>query len=126
MDRRASARARAGVRAVLAKATTNHGYQQGEHKIGIVANDQETFPLGESVTTFLASIRQLVVHGQGFVLIQGLPVTEWPIEKSAAIYLAIGTLFGRTLSQNRKGHVLGHVKDLGNDPTQIDKVRIYS
>jgi hypothetical protein len=66
------------------------------------------------------------VHGQGFILIRGLPVTQWPIEKAAAIYLAIGTLIGRTLSQNRKGHVLGHVKDLGNDPTQIDKVRIYS
>lgn len=74
----------------------------------------------------MSDIRELVVHGQGFILIEGLPVTSWPIEKSAAIYLAIGTIFGRTLSQNRKGHVLGHVKDLGNDPTQIDKVRIYS
>lgn len=48
------------------------------------------------------------------------------MEKSAAIYLGIGTVFGYTLSQNGKGHVLGHVKDIGNDPTQIDKVRIYS
>lgn len=66
------------------------------------------------------------MNGQGFILIKGLPTDQWPIEKSAAIYLGIGTLFGNTLSQNRKGHVLGHVKDLGNDPTQIDKVRIYS
>lgn len=28
-------------------------------------------------------------------------------------------------SQNGRGHVLGHVKDLGEDPTQKDKVRIY-
>ena len=27
--------------------------------------------------------------------------------------------------KNRHGHVLGHVKDLGDDPTQIDKIRIY-
>lgn len=53
-------------------------------------------------------------------------MTEWPILQSAATYLAIGTLFGNTLSQNGKGHVLGHVKDIGNDPTQIHKVRIYS
>ncbi|KAJ9119630.1 hypothetical protein QFC22_003339 [Naganishia vaughanmartiniae] len=85
-----------------------------------------TFPLPAHVVNFLSSIREDVVNGQGFILIQGLPVTEWPVLKSAAIYLAIGTIFGVTLSQNGKGHVLGHVKDLGNDPTQIHKVRIYS
>ena len=66
------------------------------------------------------------MDGQGFILIEGLPVESWEVEKSAALYLAIGTHFGNTLSQNGKGHVLGHVKDLGNDPTQIDRVRIYS
>ena len=29
------------------------------------------------------------------------------------------------MSQNGRGHILGHVKDLGEDSTQIDKVRIY-
>jgi hypothetical protein len=28
-------------------------------------------------------------------------------------------------SQNGRGHVLGHVKDLGEDATQKDRVRIY-
>ncbi|WWC93854.1 hypothetical protein V866_000690 [Kwoniella sp. B9012] len=87
---------------------------------------RETFPLSSSVTSFLQEIREHIVNGIGFVLIQGLPVTEWPIHKSASIYLAIGTILGVTVSQNRKGHILGHVKDLGNDPTQIHKVRIYS
>ncbi|ORY27885.1 hypothetical protein BCR39DRAFT_536597 [Naematelia encephala] len=87
---------------------------------------KETFPLPPGVSAFLHNIRDDVVNGPGFTLIQGLPVTDWDIKKTAAIYLAIGQQFGRTLSQNRKGHVLGHVKDLGNDPTQIDKVRIYS
>ncbi|KAK4686742.1 hypothetical protein P7C73_g3388, partial [Tremellales sp. Uapishka_1] len=85
-----------------------------------------TFPLPPVVETFLKGIRERVVNGPGFTLIEGLPVDSWPVEKSAAIYLAIGTVFGHTLSQNGKGHVLGHVKDIGNDPTQIDKVRIYS
>jgi len=91
-----------------------------------VSSAQDTFPLSAGISKFLTDIRSRVVHGQGFILIEGLPVESWPVEKSAAIYLAIGTLFGNTLSQNGKGHVLGHVKDLGNDPTQIDKVRIYS
>ena len=34
-------------------------------------------------------------------------------------------LQGYFVSQNGRGHVLGHVKDLGEDPTKIDKVRIY-
>ncbi|WVQ80576.1 hypothetical protein IAT38_002681 [Cryptococcus sp. DSM 104549] len=88
--------------------------------------DKETFPLSPSVSEFLAEIRDHIVNGPGFILIQSLPVTTWPIKKSASIYLAIGSALGEKVSQNRKGHVLGHVKDLGNDPTQIDKVRIYS
>ncbi|WWD17576.1 hypothetical protein CI109_102017 [Kwoniella shandongensis] len=94
--------------------------------LGLPDITRDTFPLSPSVNAFLQEIRDHIINGPGFILIQGLPVTEWPIRKSAAIYLAIGTVLGVTLSQNRKGHVLGHVKDLGNDPTQIDKVRIYS
>lgn len=75
-----------------------------------VVASQDTFPLPPQVSEFLSAIREEVVNGQGFILIEGLPVTEWPVFKSAAIYLAIGTIFGVTLSQNRSGHILGHVK----------------
>ena len=39
--------------------------------------------------------------------------------------MGLGTYLGYFVSQNGKGHVLGHVKDLGEDATKIDKVRIY-
>ena len=39
--------------------------------------------------------------------------------------MGLGTYLGYFVSQNGRGHVLGHVKDVGDDPTQIDKVRIY-
>jgi hypothetical protein len=39
--------------------------------------------------------------------------------------MGLGTYLGYFVSQNRHGHVLGHVKDLGEDATQIDKTRIY-
>lgn len=39
--------------------------------------------------------------------------------------MGLGTYLGYFVSQNGFGHVLGHVKDVGADPTQIDKVRIY-
>lgn len=39
--------------------------------------------------------------------------------------MGLGSYFGYFVSQNGKGHVLGHVKDLGEDPTQTDRIRIY-
>jgi len=62
---------------------------------------------------------------EGFILFKGVPVDEWGLEKSAAAYLGFGSWFGYFTSQNGKGHVLGHVKDLGEDPTKKDRVRIY-
>lgn len=40
-------------------------------------------------------------------------------------YMGMGAFFGYFTSQNGRGHVLGHVKDLGEDPTAKDRVRIY-
>ena len=39
--------------------------------------------------------------------------------------MGLGTYLGYFVSQNGRGHVLGHVKDVGEDAQQIDKVRIY-
>jgi hypothetical protein len=58
-------------------------------------------------------------------LFKGLPVLEWGLHKTAVAYMGLGTYFGYFVSQNRHGHVLGHVKDLGEDATQTSKVRIY-
>jgi len=59
------------------------------------------------------------------VLFKNLPVTEWGLHKSAVVYMGLGTYFGYFVSQNHHGHVLGHVKDLREDPMQTDTVRIY-
>lgn len=39
--------------------------------------------------------------------------------------MGLGSYFGYFTSQNKHGHVLGHVKDLGEDASRPDKVRIY-
>ena len=39
--------------------------------------------------------------------------------------MGLGQYLGYFVSQNGRGHVLGHVKDVGEDPTQIHKTRIY-
>jgi len=85
------------------------------------------FQLGPHLTDLLARTRQDLIDGKGFCLFKGHPTTkEWDVEKVAISYMGIGSHIGAFVSQNGKGHALGHVKDLGNDPTQIDRVRIYS
>ena len=81
------------------------------------------FPL-PTLGPVLDRLRDDVLNGRGFVLLRGLPVEDRPIADSAAAYFGIGTYFGGARSQNAKGHVLGHVRDLGlssKDPN----VRIY-
>lgn len=85
------------------------------------------FQLGPHLTDLLARTREDLINGKGFCLFKGHPTTrDWDVTKVATAYMGLGSHIGAFLSQNGKGHVLGHVKDLGNDPTQIDKVRIYS
>ena len=70
------------------------------------------------------ALQEEVVSGRGFVLVRGLPVEERGREAAALAYWGIGSYFGRAVSQNAHGHLLGHVKDLGRDPAKPD-TRIY-
>jgi hypothetical protein len=85
---------------------------------------QDNFHLPR-LSTLLTAIRAEIINGRGFILFKGFPVEKWGLYKSAVAYLGMGTYLGYFVSQNGRGHVLGHVKDLGEDPKQIDKVRIY-
>ena len=65
-----------------------------------------------------------LIQGPGFALIKSLPVQVWSREISAAVFYGIGTHLGNPRPQNARGHLLGHVMDMGlaaNDPN----VRIY-
>ncbi|KAI1083997.1 Clavaminate synthase-like protein [Whalleya microplaca] len=73
----------------------------------------------------LAAMRREMYDGKGFILYKGFPVNEWGNHKSAVAYMGLGSYLGYPVSQNGRGHILGHVQDLGEDSTQIDKVRIY-
>jgi len=81
------------------------------------------FPL-PTLGSALDRLREEVLKGRGFVLIRGLPVEEKPMADSAAAYWGIGTYFGHARSQNAKGHLLGHVRDLGL-ATSDPNVRTY-
>jgi hypothetical protein len=73
----------------------------------------------------LARICSEVIDGRGFVLMRGLPVERWTIRESATAYFGIGSHFGSARSQNAKGHVLGHVRDLGRNAEKDPTARIY-
>lgn len=72
----------------------------------------------------LDRLRDEILNGRGFVLIRGLPVEGRATADSAAAYWGIGTYLGNARSQNAKGHLLGHVRDLGL-ATSDPNVRTY-
>ncbi|PYI18490.1 Clavaminate synthase-like protein [Aspergillus japonicus CBS 114.51] len=94
------------------------------NKIPLTGISKTNFPL-PTLSTRLHTLREDLLNGKGFILFKGLPVHAWGNHKSAVAYMGLGTYLGYFVSQNSRGHVLGHVKDLGEDPTQIDSVRIY-
>ena len=85
---------------------------------------KESFKL-PTLSKLMLEIREDVLNGKGFNLMKGFPTEEWGVDKSAVAYIGLGTWLGYPVSQNGKGHILGHVQDLGDDPTQIHRVRIY-
>ncbi|KAJ5634291.1 hypothetical protein N7528_002133 [Penicillium herquei] len=82
------------------------------------------FPLPK-LAKRMEELRRVLIDGTGFWLFKGIPVDEWDLQKCATAYMGLGTYLGYFTSQNGRGHVLGHVKDLGEDPTKTDRVRIY-
>jgi hypothetical protein len=83
----------------------------------------DDFPL-PSLKPRLARILREVLDGRGFVLLRGFPVERWGRRLSAVAFLGLGVHWGNLRSQNRHGHLLGHVKDLGLS-SQDPNVRIY-
>lgn len=39
--------------------------------------------------------------------------------------MGLGAHFGKLISQNGKGHILGHIKDMNEDASQVGKIRSY-
>jgi len=68
--------------------------------------------LGKRLSALL--VHQLL-EGPGFAVLRGLPVERYSIEQAAIAYLGLGSYLGSFRSQNAKGHLLGHVRDLGLD-----------
>jgi len=83
-----------------------------QREIPLMDVRRETFAL-PALGPVLDAMRDDVVNGRGFALIRGVPVHRYSRLQNAIVYWGIGTYFGDAVSQNAKGHLLGHVKDLG-------------
>ena len=86
---------------------------------------REDFPL-PTLGPVLDRLRAEVLEGRGFVLLRGVPVEDRPIAESATAYWGIGSYFGSARSQNSKGHLLGHVFDLGGRSATNPNIRSYA
>jgi hypothetical protein len=90
----------------------------------IAAMTAGDFPLPKLGPRLASRMREDVLNGRGFLLMRGLPVRNWELRASAAAFFGLGVHLGSARSQNARGHVLGHVRDLGLDPSDPN-VRIY-
>jgi hypothetical protein len=75
---------------------------------------RENFPL-TALAGVMTDVRRELLDGRGMVMMQNFPIDRFDREASAIAYIGLGSYMGTTMSQNRQGHILGHVKDLGGD-----------
>jgi len=73
----------------------------------------------------LDDVRGELLDGRGFVVIRGVPVERYSRLQSAIAFWGMGSHIGLPVSQNAKGHLLGHVKDLGGTSFDNPKNRGY-
>lgn len=59
----------------------------------------------------LARIFTEIQHGRGIVILRGIPVADHSVDDISTMFWAIGTHFGRGVSQSARGDVLGRVQD---------------
>ncbi|MCH8265129.1 MAG: TauD/TfdA family dioxygenase [Proteobacteria bacterium] len=84
---------------------------------------QEEFPLNH-FQQHLRNLKEKLLTGVGVELIRGLPVESYSMEFVATIFCGIGAHLGSARSQNAQGHILGHVRDIGLDASDVG-TRIY-
>lgn len=72
----------------------------------------------------LSLIKDDLTNGIGFRVIRGLDINNLSREEIATIFMGIGAHIGVARSQNAKGHLLGHVRNVGADASNNNS-RIY-
>ncbi|HEY7301404.1 MAG TPA: TauD/TfdA family dioxygenase [Xanthobacteraceae bacterium] len=82
--------------------------------VAMVDIRREDFPL-RGFGEVLLDVRRELLDGRGIVMMREFPLDRFDREETAIAYIGLGSWLGETMSQNKFGHILGHVKDLGGD-----------
>ena len=82
----------------------------------LTAVTADDFPLPRFGPRLAALFRNDVMGGRGFAVIRGLDPDALSRREAAAAFLGLGAHLGAPRPQNAKGHILGHVQDLGRSP----------
>jgi hypothetical protein len=81
--------------------------------------EADDFPL-PTLSRTIQRIPSILEDEQGFLLIRGIDRSRYTAAQCELIYWGIGSHLGTPISQNTRGHLLGHVRDEGksfDDPT---------
>ena len=70
------------------------------------------------LTPALEDIKAELKDGRGFALVRGLPVEGRTLKQTAIAFWGLGRHLGVPKSQNGRGHLLGHVTDIGADASK--------
>ena len=70
------------------------------------------FPLPRFAAA-LDRILEELENGRGFKLVRGIPRRSYTDEDCELVYWGLGAHLGNPVSQNARGHLLGHVRDEG-------------
>lgn len=92
--------------------------------ISMLEMKQEDFRL-PTLAPRLRGLARELDHGRGFWLLRGLPIDDLSEREAAYAYWGMGLHMGRPVSQNARGHLLGHVTDEGVDFTKDSSARGY-
>jgi hypothetical protein len=85
----------------------------GKHLNGVTELRAEDFPLPHFQGR-IADIVDRLEHGLGLVLLRGLPIYDrFSVDEATVIYWGIGRHMGTLVPQNRKGDLIGQIRDLG-------------
>jgi hypothetical protein len=82
--------------------------------VALVDIKKDDFPL-KGFGEVMLDVRRELLNGRGIVMMRNFPLDRFDREGTAIAYIGLGAWLGNSLSQNKFGHILGHVKDLGGD-----------
>ena len=101
--------------------------QAADHFLGLGLDvgeiTKDSFPLG-GLADKISEMTDALLNGVGVRVLRGLPIETYSQRFAATIFCGVGAHIGSARSQNAQGHILGHVRDIGADPSDPNS-RIY-